>query len=283
MFRALFELDGEPAGYVLYRLHRGATWTDGLRLDVLELLAREPRPVPTMTIARECGIPKSSAHQLLNVMRARGCVTYHERERTWGLGVAMFRIGASYLRSGPLQRLGRQLLEELTERTGETSHLAVLRGTDVLYVDKEQPVGDGTSLVTEVGVRLPAHLTAVGRAILAELPPAQLASLYGDGPLARRTARGPRTLRALRRELREVSMRGYALDREMVTPGISCLAAPVFDHEGVPVAAIGVTFLSAQRSGAQIESAARVTCEVASRLSAALGHAPVPALEGVAG
>ena len=252
-------------------------------LDVLELLAGEARPVSTMTIARACGIPKSSAHQLLNVMRDRGFVTYHYRERTWGLGVAMFRVGSAYLRSAPLQRLGRQLLEELTERTGDTSHLAVLRGTDVLYVDKEQPVGDGTSLVTEVGVRLPAHLTAVGRAILAELPAAQLSSLYGDGPLARRTTRGPRTLRALQRELREVSVRGYALDREMVTPGISCVAAPVFDHEGAPAAAIGVTFLSAQRSDGQVESAADATREIASRLSVALGHEAAPTLEGVAG
>jgi len=252
-------------------------------LDVLELLAHEPRPLSTMTIAGECGIPKSSAHQLLNVMRDRGFVNYQERERTWGLGVALYRIGSAYLRSAPRQRLGRQLLEELTRRTRDTSHLAVLRGTEVLYVDKEQPVGDGTSLVTEIGVRLPAHLTAVGRAILAQLPPAEVVSRYGDAPLTRRTGRGPRSLRALQRELREVSARGYALDREMVTAGISCLAAPVFGHDGAPEAAIGVTFVSAQRSEADIESAAEVTREIAGRLSDGLGYAAPPPLREVAG
>jgi DNA-binding IclR family transcriptional regulator len=251
-------------------------------LDVLELLAHKPGPVSTMTIAGECGIPKSSAHQLLNVMRDRGFVSYHERERTWGLGVALFRTGSAYLRSAPLQRLGRQLLEELTRRTGDTSHLAVLRGTDVLYVDKEQPLGDGTSLVTEIGVRLPAHLTAVGRAILSQLPPDELAAVYGDEPLARRTGRGPRSVRVLERDLREVSTRGYALDREMVTPGISCLAAPVFGSDGAPEAAIGVTFVSAQRSESEIESAAEVTCEIAARLSAGLGYAPPTPRRGVA-
>jgi DNA-binding IclR family transcriptional regulator len=252
-------------------------------LDVLELLAHEPQPVSTMTIATACAIPKSSAHQLLNVMRDRGFVSYHDRERTWGLGVALFRIGSAYLRSAPLQRLGRQLLEELTRRTGDTSHLAVLRGTDVLYVDKEQPVGDGTSLVTEIGVRLPAHLTAVGRAILAQLPPADVVGRYDDAPLARRTGRGPGSLRALQRDLREVSARGYALDREMVTPGISCLAAPVFGHNGAAEAAIGVTFVSAQRSEGDIESAGEVTREIAGRLSAGLGYAAPAALRGVAG
>lgn len=79
-------------------------------LDVLELLARHTRPVPTMTIARECAIPKSSAHHLLNVMRARNFVTYYEAERAWGLGISVFEIGSAYLRTEPLQRLGRPVL-----------------------------------------------------------------------------------------------------------------------------------------------------------------------------
>jgi DNA-binding IclR family transcriptional regulator len=106
-------------------------------LDVLDLLARHTRPVPTATIVRECGIPKSSAHHLLNVMRARNFVIYYETERAWGLGVSVFEIGSAYLRSGPLQRMGRHLLVELATRTGETSHLAMLHGTEVLYIDKE--------------------------------------------------------------------------------------------------------------------------------------------------
>jgi DNA-binding IclR family transcriptional regulator len=243
-------------------------------LDVLELLARHTRPVPTMAIARDCGIPKSSAHHLLNVMRDRHFVTYYETERAWGLGVAIFEIGSAYLRSAPLQRLGRHLLEELTRRTADTSHLAMLHGTDVLYIDKQQPLGNAASLVTEVGVRLPAHLTAVGRAILAELPEPQLKALYDGAPLVRRTGRGPGSLAALRRELAEGRERGYALDAEMVTPGITCVAAPVFSHEGVPVAAIGLTFVSAQRSAKQVEEAAATTREIAARLSSNLGYVP---------
>jgi DNA-binding IclR family transcriptional regulator len=242
-------------------------------VDVLVMLARHTRPVPTMTIARECGIPKSSAHHLLNVMRERHFVTYYEEERTWGLGVAIFEIGSAYLRSGPLQRLGRHLLEELTLRTGETSHLAMLHGTDVLYIDKEQPQGSVAKLVTEIGVRLPAHLTGVGRAILAELTEAQIRALYADAPLVRRTGRGPATVDDLLGDLEEVRRRGYALDDEMVTLGISCVAAPVFSHEGVPAAAIGLTFVSAQLSVTEVDSAASIALEMAGRLSETLGSA----------
>ncbi len=243
-------------------------------LAVLELLARHTRPVPTMTISRECAIPKSSTHHLLNVLRDRNFVTYYEAERAWGLGVAVFEIGSAYLRSGPLQRLGRPQLVELSQRTGETSHLAVLHGAEVLYVDKEQPDTTPVRLVTEVGVRLPAHLTAVGRAILGHLPEAQVRALFAQAPLVQRTDRGPVALDGLIAELEAVRGRGIASDDGMTTPGITCVAAPVFSHEGLPVAAIGVTFLSAQRTPAEVRDAGELVRGAAGRLSAAMGHAP---------
>jgi DNA-binding IclR family transcriptional regulator len=243
-------------------------------LATLQVLARHDQPVPATVIARECDIPRSSVHHLLNVMRDRQFVTYYETERAWGLGVAALEVGSAYLRSSPLERLGRPLLHELSQRTGDTAHLALLHGTEVLYIDKERPTGNVTQLVTEVGVRLPAHLTAVGRAILAELPPMQVRAIYAGQPLVRRTRRGPTSVAALLRELHEGHKRGYALDRELVTPGITCLAAAVFSHEDRPVAAIGITFISAQRSDAQIEAIAGRVLDVARRLSASLGQPP---------
>ena len=101
------------------RRQSGTSKTAGRLLDGLEMLAPQTRPGPTLMIARECGIPKSSAHHLLYVMRARHFVTYHQVERAWGLGVSVFEIGPAYLRSGPLQRLGRHILVGLTARTSE--------------------------------------------------------------------------------------------------------------------------------------------------------------------
>ena len=241
-------------------------------LSILALLAPRARPVATMTIARECGLPRSSAYHLLNVMRARDFVTYYPDERAWGLGVAVFEIGSAYLRSEPLERLSRPLLVVLAAETGETAHLAVLHGNEVLYLLKERPEGYATKLVTEVGVRLPAHLTAVGRAMLMHLPGAQLEALYpSKHPLVRRTDRGPARLRALKVELEQARALGYAVDDQMTTPGITCIAAPVFSHERVPLAAIGITFLSASRSEAErLELAGRVQ-QAATTLSRGLG------------
>jgi DNA-binding IclR family transcriptional regulator len=125
---------------------------------------------------------------------------------------------------------------------GESAHLAVLHGRDVLYVVEER-APRRPSLVTDVGVRLPAHLTASGRAILAALPAAQVRALYPSAEVfVDRHGTGPRTPSALRRLLAETRRRGYALEDGEVTPGLASVAAVVRDHNGHPVAGLAVTF-----------------------------------------
>ena len=240
-------------------------------MRVLAVLARYARPVPTMTLARECDVPKSSMHHLLNSMRANDFVVYYESERAWGLGIAVFELGSAYLRSEPLQRLGRPLLADLSRRTQHTSHLAILHGTDALYLDKETPVEGGPALVTEVGVRLPAHLTAVGQAILSSLPEAQIRAIYGHGQLVSRTGVGADALDTLLADLAETRDRGYAYEEAMTSPGICCVAAPTISHEGFAVASIGVTLPVEQASGTSIPAVAEVVCRAADRLSVHLG------------
>lgn len=240
-------------------------------LDVLETLASNAQPTPTMAIARECGIPKSSAHHLLNVLQERNYVVYYEREHAWGLGVKTFEVGSTYLRRTPLQRLGRPVLEEVCAAIEETCHLAILHGADVLYLDKEQPDGQGPSLVTDIGVRLPAHLTAVGWAILSQLSEAQVRAVFDSSPLVNRTGVGPDDLDALLSGLARTRELGYAFDDQMITPGICCLAAPVFSHENHPVAAIGISYLAAKSDEPLVSDYAKVVSGAAQELSVKLG------------
>ena len=103
-------------------------------------------------------------------MIEEGFVVHLPEEHRYGLGVAAFEVGSGYSRQEPLQRISRRLLADLVDRTGQTAHLAVLHGRDVLYVVEERAPGR-LPLVTDVGVRLPAHLTASGRAILSACLP----------------------------------------------------------------------------------------------------------------
>ncbi len=239
-------------------------------LAILRHLATRPGPVDAASIARELGLPRSTAYHLLAELAAAGFVVHLPEERAYGLGVAAFEVGSAYLRHDPLERLARPVLARLVEQTGETAQLGILQGNETVYLLKEQPRAPLT-LVTDVGVRLGAHLTASGRAMLAHLPAAHVRALYpAPGSFTRRTARGPASLRELRELVRVERAQGYAEEDGLVTAGYASVAACVFDHGCRPVAAIGLTFTDdvearrRERLGAATVSAADL---VTSRIS----------------
>jgi DNA-binding IclR family transcriptional regulator len=175
-------------------------------------------------------------------MIEEGFVVHLREEHRYGLGVAAFEVGSGYARQEPLQRIARRLLVDLADTVRQSAHLAVLHGRDVLYVLEERAPGR-PPLVTDVGVRLPAHLTASGRAILAHLPSAQVRALYPDrAAFVDRHGVGPTSLGALRTLLGETRQRGYAVEEGEVTPGFASVAAAVLDHNGHPVAGVAVTY-----------------------------------------
>lgn len=231
-------------------------------LDVLELLARRGEPLPAATVARELGLPRSSTYHLLSVLRDRGYVSHLEGERRYGLGVAAYELGSAYQRQAPLQRIARGTLDRLVDGTGHNAHLAVLHGRDVLYVI-EQRAPKGPVLVSDVGVRLPATLTATGLAMLAALPAGQVRALFPHADaLVQRDGHGPSTTTALRSLLQSVRQRGYAVEDGHITRGLKSVAVAVLDHSEHPVASVAVTF----RTELVDEDGVR-------RLVSAVGHA----------
>ena len=213
-------------------------------LRVLRFLATQADPVPLDRVMRACDLPRSTAYHLLNTMIDEGFVVHLPDEHRYGLGVAAFEVGSGFTRQEPLARLARRPLAELVDRTGHGAHLAVLHGRDVLYVIEERAPGR-PPLVTDVGVRLPAHLTASGRTILAALPASQVRALYPDrSAFVDRHGKGPASLSALRTVLAETRQRGHATEDGEVTPGLQSVAAAVLDHNAHPVAGVAVTFPS---------------------------------------
>lgn len=211
-------------------------------LRVLRFLAGQPDPVPLDRIMRACDLPRSTTYHLLNAMIEEGFVVHLADEHRYGLGLTAFEIGSGYARQEPLQRLARRPLASLVDRTGHSAHLAVLHGREVLYVLEDRAPGR-PPLVTDVGVRLPAHLTASGRAVLARLPASQVRALYSTpADFVDRTGHGPRSLSGLRTILSETRQRGYATENGEVTTGLASVAVAVVDHNDHPVAAVAVTY-----------------------------------------
>ncbi|MCH1864978.1 IclR family transcriptional regulator [Nocardioides sp. CFH 31398] len=211
-------------------------------LRVLRFLASQPGPVPVDRVARACDLPRSSAYHLLGAMAEEGFVVHLPDDRAVGLGVAAFEVGSGYARSEPLARIARRPIADLADTTGRAAHLAVLHGRDVLYVVQERAPGR-PPLVTGVGVRLPAQVTASGRAILAALPAAQVRALFpAADAFVTREGHGPASPTELRALLAETRQRGFAVENEEVTAGLVSVAVAVLDHTGHPAAAVAVTY-----------------------------------------
>ena len=213
-------------------------------LQILRHLARRAAPIAASALARDLAIPRSTVYHLLRTLESHGFVVHLPQERRWGLGTSAFELAGGYARQEPLARLGRPVIAALADRVGESAHLAVMSGRDVLYIVEERAVRR-PALVTDVGVRLPAHLTATGRAMLSALPRPQVRALYPDAAaFTDRTGSGPSTPAQLREVLREARQHGAAHEDGEVTAGFRSVAVAVRDHAGWPAAAVAVTWQS---------------------------------------
>ncbi|MEV4430424.1 IclR family transcriptional regulator [Streptomyces sp. R-07] len=242
-------------------------------LAILRYLATQAGPVPAAAISRDVRLPRSTTYHLLDTLAQEGFVVHLPEERRYGLGVSAFELGSGYSRQEPFQRLARVPLAKLVDRTGHNAHLAVLHGREVIYVIEERAPGRAP-LVTEVGVRLPAHLTASGRAVLARLSQAQVRALFPDpSAFVLRNESGPRSLSALRSLLVDVRRRGYATEEGEVTAGFSSVAAAVLDHRAHPIAGVAVTFSAQAVDPEEQRDIAAQVARTAAELSRRVGGA----------
>jgi DNA-binding IclR family transcriptional regulator len=239
-------------------------------LAILRHLGTQAGPVAAATLVRELGLPRSTVYHLLSTLVDAGFVTHVADEGRYALGLAAYELGSGYTRQAPLARLARVPLTELVDRTGHSGHLAVLHGAEVVYVLEERAPGR-PPLVTDVGVRLPATLTATGRAVLARLPAAHVRALLPDASsFVLRTGAGPRSPSGLRALLVEARRAGFATEDGEITAGFASLACAVVDHAGHPVAAVGVTFPSGSVAGsvrpALVAQVARTAATISRRI-----------------
>lgn len=243
-------------------------------LDILELfLDGETLTAPEITA--RLGLPRTTVHELVHTLADRRYLsTVPERPGYFRLGMRVFQLGGVFAGQLDLSREGQAVAVEVAARCDETVHVAVLEGTEVVYVakvDSTQPV----RMVSAVGRRLPAHCTAVGKMLLAMLPAEAFAARYpGRAALTAMTPNSTTSVVALGRHLETVRAAGIAYERCESNDAVACVAAAVRDHEGEVVAAMSISVPVLRWTD---ESAAKLTDVVrdgAAALSARLGYRP---------
>ncbi|GAA1273427.1 transcriptional regulator [Planotetraspora silvatica] len=187
-------------------------------------------------LAGQAGIAVSTAHRYVTSLLELG-VLDRDAAGSYHLGVTLITLAGQYLEEDGLRAAARPYLVELVELSGETVHLGVPVGNQIVYVDKVESA-KSVRLVSRIGSRSPLHCTAMGKAVLS-LDDRRAEEIL-VGPLDRRT---PKTLTgdALLAELRVVRDRGYAIDDEENEEGVRCVGLPIMNASGQPVGAFSVS------------------------------------------
>lgn len=243
----------------------------GARL--LDVVAASRHPFALSELSSALELPKSSVLSLCTSLVQAGLLTRFD-DGTYHLGTHLVDLAHAYLsRTDLAQEFGRAW-DSLHTLPEDSAVLAVLNGTDVVYVacrNGSQPF----SFAYRIGMRLPAHCTASGKALLSTMTDAGVRQLYRGKKLERLTAKSHASLKSLLADLERVRREGYAVDDEETREGMCCHGAPVFDSTGrQAVAAVALSMMKTAGSNGENNLAVKTIHELAELMSHRLGMMP---------
>lgn len=264
------------------RSYRPSSWERRWRVDkpkypiesvdnALRLLLefREREGFGVSEAGEHLGVAPSTAHRLLSMLQYRGFAVQDEESRTYRPGPALIEIGLKAVRDMSLLRQARPVIERLSELLGETVHLLVREAADVRFVDGVESAR-ALRVTSRTGLLLPAHCTAGGKALLAELGPDEIRGIYPTPELPGLTSRSVRTRADLERELVTVRERGFATNVGESEDDVTAVGVVVRDHRGRQRAAIAVALPSVRANGARLDEIASAALTGARQLGARL-------------
>lgn len=258
---------GAPAAdrYQVPALQRG--------LQLLAQFTRDERQLTGADLARRLDLPRASVFRLLQTLEQLGFVERVGDSAHYQLGMAVLRLGFEYLASMELTELGRPIIDALANATGLSAHLVVRDGREVVFVAKA--VGPSFMFNSiQVGARLPAHATVLGRVLLADLSLDALKTLYQGVELDSFTPQTPTTLESLKQAIDADALRGYGVSQGGFEAAISTIAAPVFDDHHRVSAAVSVTVPAQNVDPSTQEALVAQVRSAAQRLSQCISHVP---------
>ncbi len=234
-------------------------------LAVLEALADHTR---ITDIARVTGLPKSTVHRLLATMVERGFATLGSEG--YLTGPRVLALAGKVLRPMDTVERARPALRSLQVSTACTVHMALLFGDELVYVDKIE-ANKPYRMASRLGMSLPAHGTAIGKAMLALYSSSELGAFVERTGLPGRTPKTITSSARLRAQLARVRRSGFALDDEENEVGVRCVGAAVRDHAGVVIGGLSASSLAMEHSIAELIALGPRVVQAAEEVSAALG------------
>lgn len=218
--------------------------------------------------AAASGVPKASAHRLMRELVTLGALDYQRASRRYRGGMQLARLGARVLADHDFRSVARPHLQALQAATGHVATLGILDDGDGVYIDKIDSGDFGIRLHSEIGKRFPLHCTAMGKMLLAHADRETQRRALGR-KLRVFTENTISTPARLRRALDEALAQGYAVDREEITRGLICVAAPVFGADGNVEGAMSATLPAHAAGASQLPTLIDAVCRHAAAASLA--------------
>ena len=241
-------------------------------LTILELLDRAPHGLRLRDLAEQTGLNKSTVHRFASHLEAEAYL-FRDQGGTYTLGPKLSKMGGGSSFQATLCNICRPTIERLWKTTEETINLAVLDGSDVLYIDVLE-TAHTFRLVSTIGMRRPFHCTSLGKAIVASIDDEQLKErLFANIQFGEaRTPKSITSLSRLKRDLLNIKERGFALDEGEAVTGIRCLGAAIIGADGKPVAALSISGPMVRVTKDRLPQFATELRKAVREISARLGH-----------
>jgi IclR family transcriptional regulator, KDG regulon repressor len=240
-------------------------------LDIIALVGMKKGGLGVTEIANQIDINKSSVFRTLSTLVQYGYIEQDRETGKYKLGYKFLDVSSKLLESIDLRTEAKPFLQELEQKTNEVIHLVVFDQGEVVYIEKLE----GTETLrthSKVGKRAPMHCTSVGKAILAYLPEHDVLAILDRKGMPYHTDLTITSREALLQELKEIRLRGYALDLEENEYGITCIATPVFDHLGKVVAAVSISGPTTRMTKNRLNQLGPIMIQTSKELSARLGY-----------
>ncbi|WP_044748244.1 IclR family transcriptional regulator [Bacillus alveayuensis] len=240
-------------------------------LDIIDIVSAKKDGLGVTEIAKQMDINKSSVYRILSTLVQYGYMEQDEETNRYKLGYKFLEMSSKLLESIDLRKEAKPYLQELEKETNEVIHLVVYDQGEVIYIEKLEGT-ETLRMHSKVGKRAPMHCTAVGKVILAHLPPNVVLDILERKGMPKHTDKTITDKDEFLKELAQVKQNGYALDLEENEYGIRCIAVPLFDHLGKVIAAVSVSGPTIRMTDERIEQLQARMLEIGKQISARLGH-----------
>jgi IclR family transcriptional regulator, KDG regulon repressor len=240
-------------------------------LAILDTLAEARGELALHEIAERLALAKSTAHGLISTLRDFGYVEQNVFTAKYKLGLRLFEVGSVVALGWDVRSVAAPYIQRLVEEMRETVHLVILDKYEVLYIDKRE-TSESLRIASQVGMRLPAHCTGVGKVLMAHLTPEERREIIAVKGLPRYTRNTLTDADALEAELCRVREQGYSIDNQEIMDSLRCVAAPIRDQSGNVISAISLSGPVSRMQGQRFQTAVKLVTKTAAEISASLGY-----------